>query len=338
LLILSQIKGRKIIMQLIDIKNYNHETMQLARPIYDRMRRVLLTAGRTIHPKLLKRIEQIGISTLIVEDAESRGITLDEMLDMPTWMDAIEVVQKAYDLTEKNQPLNVVELQKVLWKIIEEVKKRKTIYLIPCSSVAPELRSYAHSVNVTLLSIQTAKQLKYTNFELRDLGIGTLLHDIGKVKDKELREHPINGFEIIKKHREFSLLSAHVAYQHHEIVNGNGYPRGLSGDQILELPQICAIADIYENLISKNKALPHEALEIIMTKYEREYKGKIIEAFVNSIPSYIPGTKVLLSNNKKGIVIGINEYLHRPIVRLFDNRDEINLAENPSIMIRKILD
>jgi hypothetical protein len=85
-------------------------------------------------------------------------------------------------------------------------------------------------------------------------------------------------------------------------------------------------------------ALPHEALELIMTKHGIEFKGKVIEAFVNSIPSYIPGTKVLLSNNQKGIVSRIQDYLHRPVVRLFDRNEEINLAENPSILVKEILD
>jgi HD-GYP domain-containing protein (c-di-GMP phosphodiesterase class II) len=324
-------------MQLIEISKYDHETMQLARPIYDRMRRVLLASGRTIHPKLINRIQSMGISTLMVEDAESIGITMDEMVDMPTWMDMIDVVQKAYQLAEKKKTINIIELQKAVVKIIHEVTKRKTIFLIPSSSVADELKNYAHSVNVTLLTIQTAKKLHYTNSQLRDLALGSMLHDIGKVVSNEQKEHPQKGFELIKTQREISLLSAHIAYQHHEQLNGKGYPRGLSGDELLEFPQICAIANIYERLISNGTYLPHEALEFIMTKHEVEYKGKVVEAFLNSVPSYIPGTKVMLSNDKRAIVIGIKSHLHRPVVRLLHNSEEIDLAESPSILIKEIL-
>ncbi|MDP4083244.1 MAG: HD domain-containing protein [Bacillota bacterium] len=324
-------------MQFIDISQYNHETMQLARPVYDRMRRILLAAGRKIHPKLINRIQEMGISTLIVEDAESIGITLDEMVDMPTWMDTIEVVQNAFKAIEKNQSLNILELQNAVIKVIQEVLNRKTIFLIPSSSVTDELKPYAHAVNVALLSVQTAKKLSYKNSQLRDLALGALLHDIGKVKAKEPLEHPQKGFEILKKHREISLLSSHIAYQHHELLNGKGFPRGLKGNELLEFPQICAISDLYEKLISSGEVLPHEALEIVMTKHEIEYKGKIVEAFVNSVPSYIPGTKVLLSTNQKGIISSIKNYLHRPVVRLFENNVEIDLAENPSIIIKEIL-
>lgn len=324
-------------MQFIEISQYDHETMQLARPIYDRMRRILLAEGRTIHPKLIDRIKNMGITTLMVEDAESSGITMDEMLDMPTWMDAIEVVQKAYEQIRNNQPINVIELQRSVAKMIQEVSKRKTIFLIPSSAVTEELKPYAHAVNVTLLAILTAKKLHYTQSQLRDLGMGTLLHDIGKAATDQQEEHPLKGFEMIKKHREISLLSAHIAYQHHELRNGQGYPRRLSGEEILEFPQICAVADLYENLISSRKSLPHEALEWIMTKHEIEYKGKIIEAFINSVPAYLPGTKVVLSNDKKGIVTGIKSHLHRPIVRFFDTNEEVDLAENPSLLIKQII-
>lgn len=324
-------------MQFIEISKYNHETMQLARPIYDRMRRILLAEGRTIHPKLIDRIKNMGITTLMVEDAESSGITMDEMLDMPTWMDAIDAVQKAYEQAQKKQPMNVVELQQTVAKIIHEVNKRKTIFLIPSSAVTEELKPFAHAVNVTLLSILTAKKLQYTQSQLRDLGIGALLHDIGKVETDNHLEHPQTGFELIKKHREISLLSAHVAYQHHELRNGQGFPRGLAGEDILEFPQICAVADRYENLISSRESLPHEALEWIMTMHGNEYKGKIIEAFIYSVPAYLPGTKVVLSNDKKGIVTGIKSHLHRPIVRLFDTNQELDLAENPSLLIKQLI-
>lgn len=81
-------------MRFIQIEEYDHTTMRLARPIYDRQKRILLAAGRTIHPIYLERIKQMNISTLIVEDAESHGISMDELVDMPTWMDAIDEVKK----------------------------------------------------------------------------------------------------------------------------------------------------------------------------------------------------------------------------------------------------
>ncbi len=68
---------------------------------------------------------------------------------------------------------------------------------------------FAHSVNVTLLVVQTSKELNYSQSKVRDLAIGTsrLLHDIGKALSNDPLKHPTIGFEIIKKSRELSLLS-----------------------------------------------------------------------------------------------------------------------------------
>ncbi|PKR86478.1 c-di-GMP phosphodiesterase [Heyndrickxia camelliae] len=323
-------------MRFIQIEDYDHTTMQLARPIYDRQKRILLAAGRTIHPKYLERIKQMNISTLIVEDAESHGITMDELLDMPTWMDAIEVVQKAYDLARQGKPLNVFDLQVTINKIILEVIRRKTIFLIPSSSVSEELKPYAHSVNVTLLALQTSKTLGYSNSQQRDLAMGSLLHDIGKVAGKDETLHPKKGFEIIRNNREISLLSAHVAFQHHERYDGSGYPRKLSSSEILEYPQICAVSNLYEHLVSSRKALPHLALEMIMSKNGIDFDPKIVQAFIESIPSYIPGAKVRLNNGQEAIVTRIKNNLHRPFVRLKSTGEEVDLSENLSMLISEI--
>lgn len=324
-------------MRFIDIEDYNSDTMQLAKPVYDRMRRVLLSSGRTIHPKYLERIKAMGISTLVVEDAESQGITLEEMLDMPTWMDMIEVVQQAFEDAQKKKNLNVVEIQKAVTKLVNEVMAHKAIILIPTSSVSEGLEEYAHAVNVCLLSVQISKKLNYNYSNFKDLALGALLHDIGKSVTQNIEEHPIKGFEIMKDSREISLLSAHVAYQHHELINGKGYPRGLKGTAILEFPQICAIADLYDNLLSKKKTPPHEAVEIIMSKSGEEFPHKIVQAFVNSVPSYLPGSKVELYNGKQAIVTRIDSHLHRPIIRYLDSGEELDLSENHSVLIKKVI-
>ncbi len=324
-------------MRFIDITQYDYETMQLAKPVYDKMRRILLTAGRTIHPTVLKRIQDMGISTLVVEDAESEGITLDEMMDMPTWMDIVEVVQQAYEDVQNKKKLNIMAISKAVGKLILESSNHKIVLTIPTSTVSKELVDYAHAVNVTLIALQMGKKLNFTGIQLKDLAIGTLLHDIGKALSSNEEEHPQKGFEFLREIREFSLLSAHVAYQHHEIMTGEGFPRGLSGKDILDFPQVCGVANLYENLISKEKMNPNDALELIMSKSGGEYKAEVIQAFVDSIPSYLPGTKVELHSGENAIVTGIKSNLHRPIIRYMSSDKEVDLAQNPTIIISKVI-
>lgn len=324
-------------MRLISIDEYNPTLMQLARPIFDKQKRILLGAGRTIHPAYLKRLIDLDIRYLFVEDAISFGITMEEMVDIPTWMDAIDSLKQIYQAVEKRQEVSIRELQKRVIQLVEEVAKRKALFLVPTSSLAEELRRYAHSVNVTLLALQIAKKKGISQLQIKDLALGCLLHDIGKVLVDETEHHSRAGFEYLRKVREVSLLSAHVAYGHHEAIDGSGEPRGIGEKEIHEFAQICAIANTYENAISKEGLQPHEALEYIMTKSGTVFSADLITVFMQQVPSYIPGTKVKLNNGRIGIITKIQGNVQRPYVRYLDNNEEVSLGENHTLLITEVM-
>lgn len=327
-------------MRMINIEDYNQNYMQLAKPICDAKKRVLLGTGSTIHPKYKEKLIQLGIRYLFIEDSKSKGISMEEMMDMPTWLDIISIVENAFKSAEAKSPLPLTNIQKSVKQLIEEVSKRPAIMLIPTSAVDQGLSLFAHSVNVTLLALQIGKKIGYTYAQLNDLGIGCLLHDIGKVGATELEKHPETGFNILRAHREISLISAHIAYQHHETIDGKGFPRNLSGDDILEFAQICSIANNYENLVSKEGYVPHEAIEKIMALNEIKYHHHIVLAFSQGIISYPPGTNVQLNigSRGKGIVTRVVSNPHRPIVRLIDINKEIDLSNQPTIIVESILE
>lgn len=307
--------------------------MQLAKPVYNENYKLLLAAGNTIHPKYLEKLIEIGISHLIVEDKESRGITLDEMLDMPTWMDAIQGVQAVYEDVTKNNNFSIRIIQTIANTLVSEVKRRKAIIVAPSTIINNELRSYAHAVNVTLLSLMVGKALMYNDIQLRDLAIGCLLHDIGKVVTSDEMEHPQKGFDLLRKIREINLMSAHIVYQHHETIDGSGYPRGIEGNNILEFAQICGVANVYENMVSKENIAPHEAVEFIMTLHGSKYFERVVQAFCAEIPSYPPGSKVFLHNKEIAIVTRITSHMQRPVVQILSSGEEIALVDNPSLTI-----
>lgn len=321
---------------MIDISDYNENTMQLAKPVCDSQRRVLLGIGSKVHPKYLEKLKQIGIKYLFIEDIKSKGISLDEMMDMPTWMDIISVVENSFKAVASDQSLPLLQIQKAVKKLIEEVKKRNAVMLIPTTAVDSTLTSFAHLVNVTLIALQIGNKMGYTNSQLNDLGIGCLLHDIGKAKTTRQEEHPEIGFNILRSIREISLMSAHIAYQHHETLNGTGFPRGIAGDQVQEFAQICSIANDYDNFTSLERLAPHESIERIMALSDTKYSHSIVLAFSKGIISYPPGTNIQL-NIGKGIVTRVESNPHRPIVRLHEINKEIDLNDQPTIVIESIL-
>lgn len=324
-------------MRLIEIDEYNSVTMQLARPIIDRHQRVLLATGRTIHPKYLARLKEMDIKYLFVEDAVSFGITMDEMMDMPTWIDSIEIIKNAFLEMKKSSDANIRELQKLSNKLVHEVNNRKVLVLIPSTSIPDELRMYAHAINVALLSLQIGKKLVRNQLHLRDLAMGALLHDIGKLVTDIEEEHPLKGFEYLRKIRDVSLVSAHVAFQHHERIDGTGFPRALKGGQIHDFAQICALANEFDHHISMNGVPPHEAMEIIMAKNGTFFREDIVQTFIQQIPSYTPGTKVLINHRDEAIVTKIKQNMQRPFIRFIETNKELSLADHHTLLITGIM-
>lgn len=324
-------------MRLISIDEYNPAVMQLARPIYDKYKRVLLGAGRIIHPVYLEKLKALDIRYLFVEDAVAYGITMDEMLNLPSWMDGVETVEKAYKAVERKEEFPVREIQKLVVKLVDEVSKRKALILIPTTLLPDGLRQYAHPVNVVLLSMQIAKKLGISQIQLKDLATGCLLHDIGKALTSIEEDHPVAGFDYLRKIREFNLLVAHVAYQHHECIDGTGIPRRLKDQEIHEFAQVCSIANLYDHALSDRGFPPHEAMEYVMTKSGTMFSKEIVEIFAQQIPIYIPGTKVRLNNGKKAIITKILGNIHRPYIRYLDSNEEFSLTKDYTLLITEVL-
>ncbi|WP_048601233.1 HD-GYP domain-containing protein [Rubeoparvulum massiliense] len=318
-------------MRLIEIDEYERETMQLAKPIHDQYHRVLLNQGATIHDKYLTTLKELGIRYLFVEDAISHDITMDEMFDMPTWMDAVKIVHQTFNQVKKEEKLNLIALQELAGQLIIEVQRRKILALIPSTTMAKDLLLYTHSVNVAILSLEIGRQMGYNNIQLRDLILGALLHDIGKVLIEEVKEHPKAGFQFLRHIHELNLMCAHVSYQHHERWNGKGYPREIRGMQIIPYAQIVSIANFYEKAISRGNK-PHLVMETIMALSDTVFAPEIISAFIRSVPPYPPGTTVHLMSGEEVVVTGIRNLMQRPIVRK-GNMQEISLEDEPTILI-----
>ncbi|QHE53691.1 HD-GYP domain-containing protein [Pontibacillus sp. HMF3514] len=318
-------------MRLINVSEYNYENMVLAKPVYDSKKRILIAAGKSINPRVLDRVKNMGVSYLFIEDEISKGIDIEDMLDMPKWTDCIQTIKEYFEQAQNEDAPNILPIQKVADQLIEEVKKRPTLVTIPSGAIDQELQPYAHAVNVTILSLLTAKKMGYNNIQMKELALGTLLHDIGKAITDEYSNHQEEGFNHLRSNRQISLMSAHIAYQHHETIDGKGAPRQLT--EVLEVGQIAGVANNYENHISKEQLLPHQAMEAIMATSDVTYSFGVVQAFSQAVPTYPPGTKVIIASKEDGIVTRVQQHLQRPVVRVLSKGRDIDLADHPTLMI-----
>ena len=212
---------------------------------------------------------------------------------------------------------------------------------------------YAHCLNVAMVSRAIGKWLKFSREDLDILTLAGLLHDIGKMlvpmdiltktgklTDDEftkIRQHPTDGYKILKKIPGLDPRILYAALQHHERFDGSGYPRHLPGDEIDDFAAIIAIADVYDAMTAiRAYRAPKCAFEVI-EDFEKDglqkYNPKYILTFLKHIATYYQNSKVILSDGEKVDIIYINSSsLSRPIVRYADGR-VVDLSHERSLKI-----
>ena len=226
---------------------------------------------------------------------------------------------------------------------------------------------HRHSVNTSILCASLGLSLQYEKKKLIDLCACALVHDIGMLKVPQeiinkpsklsrgeqnmIEEHPSFGLELLEDIKGMPDEAANVIYQHHERVDGKGYPEGKKREEISEFAKIVAIAEVYEALTHprpyrREKIIPYMGVKMIVQQAGTFFEPRLVKIFLNFITPYPLGSFVLLNSNEIGRVIQINEGLPlRPIVEIFydsegklpDKPKKIDLSKSPILYIEKAL-
>ncbi|ODA41229.1 HD-GYP domain-containing protein [Desulfosporosinus sp. BG] len=349
-------------MRLVNIR-YVEEGSILARPVLNSSGTVLLRAGVHLTASYIERLKTLGYDVLFIQDKRLDDVEIHTAITAQTREVAyksIELISKYIERDSKDS-LPMDNIRSTVQQMINDLLASSDILGNLTEIQGYDDYTFHHSVNTTIISLILAMASGYTEQKLIELGMGVLMHDIGKIKIpeevlnkrsplsgaefEEIKRHTTYGFEILRKNNDLSLLSAHVAYQHQEKWDGSGYPRGLKGSSIHEYGRLASVADVYEALTSKrvyrNAIEPNEAYEYIVSQGNTHFDPEILEIFKKNIAVYPSGSGVLLSNGQRGNVIKQNlAFPNRPFVRVFYENEKTlaapidhNLAEYPSIMI-----
>lgn len=339
--------------------------MIVARPIFDSSGRVLLHPGVELNSRYIYSLQKLGLMSVYVRDEffDDPDAVID-IISEKTRLKAIRTLKKSFDLLEKKHQLNLFAVKNTVDEIIDEIIAHPNTLVSLTDIRSFDDYTYAHSVNVGILSILCGISLNYNRQQLKELGIGALFHDIGKIEiDKnilnkaddlspeefaEIKRHAEAGFDILK-HSELSLISAHVAFQHHERWDGQGYPRQLAGEEIHEYARIVSIADAYDALLADRPYRPSysvtQALNILKRMTGLFFDPFYVAAFQKNIAIYPLGTILELNTGELAVVIDINRKTpEQPVVRvLFDQQHksitpyELDLSKNSSIVVENLL-
>lgn len=204
-----------------------------------------------------------------------------------------------------------------------------------------------HSMNVAIMTASIIVwQANMTDKDYYESVAGAILHDIGKmyvpreVLDKPGKLTP-EEYSIIQQHTSLGYMKLRamgnvsekimlMAYQHHENVDGSGYPHHLKDNEILPESKIIHIADVYEAMtakrVYKDPMLPGDVTEFTMSKYGQMFDQQSLRTFLRTVPAYKRGDMVMLSNHQLAEVIACNQLNSlRPKVRLLMTGEELDL-------------
>jgi len=218
-----------------------------------------------------------------------------------------------------------------------------------------------HAMNVGVVSLLMGRCFGFSGEEMQDLGVGAMLHDIGKLDLPQRLRHREDNFSpsetrVYEEHVELGLVQARrmglsagataVIAQHHEHADGSGFPGRLNSDRMTMAARIVALVNRYDNLCNPRllaKAMtPHESLSLLFAQGRSKFDTSILGAFIKMMGVYPPGSTVQLTDDRYGMVVAVNSSRPlKPCVLVHDNgllREEaliLDLELSPGLGIRR---
>ncbi|GLV13889.1 phosphodiesterase [Alicyclobacillus hesperidum] len=340
----------------------------LAQRVADKRGRTLLARGVVLTESLIRRLGEVGVRAVCIENRATDDILVREIVDERT---KVQLLGMTYDtlhelattqFTPYVQPKRLRQsFAPVVEDVIAQLKESGAAGDQLSSVYVTDGELFHHSVNVTFYALALGMHMGLNKSELIDLGIGTLLHDVGKLcidasvlqkpgrlSDEEFQEvqrHAQLGYDILSRQGDISARSSIIALQHHERMDGSGYPGGLTGKDIHPFSQLSAVADVYEaltaNRVYRRAFLPHDAMRVIQDEHAKgRFSDFAVRAFLETISIYPIGMSVRLSNGHLAVVVRSSEHLQFPIVRVIEDEHgqaivpyEIDLATVSDIRI-----
>ncbi|MGE5405764.1 MAG: HD-GYP domain-containing protein [Candidatus Saccharibacteria bacterium] len=342
--------------------------MVVGRTIFDNDGRALLSAGITLNESQIKHLIETGFTSIYIKNDFASDIDAPpDVISDETRIETIRLVKESFQTLEQRRRLNISSVQATVDKLIDELLMNRSILVNLADIRSHDDYTFSHCVSVCVLAIMTGITMGYSEQRLKEIGIGALLHDIGKVRidkdilvkpgeltDEEYNEvkcHPEYGFDILRTYDDVPLLSAHIAFQHHERWDGKGYPRRLTAEEIHEYARIVSVADVYDALMADRPYRPaysvNQAVTIISRMSGTQFDPRVLNALVANIAIFPVGSVVALSTGEIGVVIQVHKDLPaKPVVRVvLDNNlrrmskpHEVDLAKLKTVYIAKLLE
>lgn len=341
--------------------------LHVARTIQSLDGIILLSAGSELTEEKIQQLKRYNITEIYIEDEFSKGIVVPDVVKEDIILDIKAKIKTIMTTPSLKISVDGKKIMEMVDKLLNNILKSDFIIANLSDIRSIDDYTYSHSVNVCILSLITGIALGIKGESLRELGVGALLHDIGKImideqilqkptnltinEFDEVKKHTVYGYEILKNSSNVNSTAHIIALSHHERKDGSGYPYSLKNNDIPVPARIVAISDVYDalttNRIYRKKMLPHEVVDYMCSLSNKHFDKTVLDAFISHIANYPVGTAVKLNSGEKGLVAKYNKnFPNRPVVRIVIDENgkmlvkpkEIDLFRKPEYRIVDIWD
>jgi HD-GYP domain-containing protein (c-di-GMP phosphodiesterase class II) len=337
--------------------------MKLAKDIILDDGRLLLLKGFTIKNRYLEKLRLYNIPYVFVEDDID---SVEHYSEETVYTQTFQTIKNVMESVRSGGDVDYPVLKEMVNAIVHKILNDDNIFMKLTGIRDIDNYTYLHSVDVCIYSIICGKSINLPYDEIKELGLGAILHDIGKCripldilnKPSKLakheydiiKKHTIYGHKIVSEIPNVSKKIAMVVLNHHEHWDGSGYPGGKSGNDIDMFSQIVAIADVYDaltaNRVYRKRFMPHDAAEYIMANSAQHFAPDILHVFLDNIAVYPEDIIVLLNTGEIGRVVeSKGKASIRPKIKVITRKDgppvlepyEVDLMKNTTTFIVDIL-
>lgn len=338
----------------------------ISKSILSNEGRVLLRSGVKLSSSYIKKLKELGVFYVYVQDDRLDDVNVEDErlteLKQVTIQSMSGIMKNVNNVNSRELKESLSKVEEMISYVVELGDVNKSLYDIKTF----DNYTYIHSLDTCIMTAFLGMTGKYNQWDLKEMVIGAILHDIGKTKIstdilnksgnltkeefEEVKKHTIYGAETLRKNITMPESIIKIVEQHHERVDGKGYPYGLTGNQISRFAKIVCVCDVYDAVSNdrcyRNKFTLNDSYELILSGAGTSFDSEVVARFKDTFSIYPLGCCVRLSNGDEGYVINQNKgFPDRPIIRiLYDFRTkkpvpfyEIDLLKNPSIVIEGVV-
>ncbi len=279
---------------------------------------------KTARPKKKKKVITVGSEI-------NRAIEIKK--------EARQTITSMMDDIKSGEQVNPDQAENVVENIMTSAFRNQDALISLLRIKSADEYTYMHSISSCVLLVSFSKYLGLDTKLIREVAIGGLLHDIGKMKVPDeilnkpgklseseyevMKKHVAYGLEIIEQTDGVSQISRDILSQHHERLDGTGYPNGLKGTENSKFGQMAAIVDIYDAMTSqrcyRDKLQPTVVLSKLYEWGKSHFDNELVKQFIQCVGIYPVGTLIRLKSGHLAVVINRGSNMLLPVIRVIYN-------------------